>query len=50
VLGGRRIPWSRRNGWQKARPFLGALGGLVFGLFGMGIGLGLSAAVAALTA
>lgn len=48
LVGGRRIPWRRRKAWEKARPFLGALGGLGFGLLGMGIGLGLRAAVAAL--
>lgn len=48
LVGGRRISWRRRNGWEKARPFLGALGGLGFGLLGMGIGLGLRAALAAI--
>ena len=48
LVGGRRIPWRRRHAWEKARPFLGALGGLGFGLLGMGIGFGLRAALAAL--
>ena len=48
LVGGRRVAWKRRKAWEKARPFLGALGGLGFGLLGMGIGLGLRAALAAL--
>ena len=33
VLGGRRnLPFSQRNCWEKARPVLGALGGLGFGI------------------
>ena len=48
VIGGRRVRFQRKNLWEKARPFLGGLGGLGFGLLGMAIGLGLQAAVRAL--
>jgi hypothetical protein len=48
VLGGRPFPYSQRNLYEKLRPFIGAAGGLVFGLLGMLVGLGLRAAVNAL--
>jgi hypothetical protein len=42
VIGGRRRPRYRsRNWWEKLRPFLGALGGLFFGLLGVLVGWGL---------
>jgi hypothetical protein len=40
VIGGVRLPYTQRNWWEKLRPFLGALGGLLFGLLGMSIGMG----------
>lgn len=46
-LGGRRVPFKRRNTWEKVRPFLGVLGGLGFGLIGTLIGWGLQSVVAA---
>ena len=45
-LGGRRVPFKRRNTWEKVRPFLGTLGGLGFGLIGTLIGWGLQSVVA----
>ncbi len=43
MIGGQpKTAFKRRNGWEKARPFLGALGGLGFGLIGLVLGLGLS--------
>jgi len=47
-LGGYTISYSRKNPWDKGRPFLGALGGLAFGLLGMLTGVGLQVAVKAL--
>ena len=44
-LGGRRVPFRRRNTWEKVRPFLGMLGGLGFGLIGTLIGWGLQSVV-----
>jgi hypothetical protein len=44
-LGGRRVPFRRRNTWEKVRPFLGLLGGLGFGLIGTLIGWGLQSVV-----
>ena len=42
VVGGRRnLPFGRRNWWEKARPFLGGLGGFGFGFLGMLLGWGL---------
>jgi F0F1-type ATP synthase assembly protein I len=39
ALGGQqRGKFQSMNWWEKARPFLGALGGLGSGLFGMGVG------------
>lgn len=38
VIGGRRAP--RPGWWDKLRPFLGALGGLAFGLLGLAFGAG----------
>ncbi len=48
VLFGYRIPYKNRNLYEKLRPFIGAAGGLVFGLLGMLLGVGLKAAVDAL--
>jgi hypothetical protein len=49
ILGGRRVrPFKRRNWWEKARPFLGALGGLGFGMLGMLVGWGIRSAIDAL--
>ncbi|MCJ7625343.1 MAG: hypothetical protein MUO76_17735 [Anaerolineaceae bacterium] len=48
VVGGRGIPYPHRNWYEKARPLLGGLGGLIFGILGMLIGLGLRAGVNAL--
>jgi hypothetical protein len=49
VLGGRRKPpFRRRNCWEKARPFLGTLGGFAFGLFGTLLGWGISSGIQAL--
>jgi hypothetical protein len=45
-LGGRRVPFKRRNTWEKVRPFLGMLCGLGFGLIGTLIGWGLQSVVA----
>ena len=45
-LGGRRVPFRRRNTWEKIRPLLGMLGGLGFGLIGTLIGWGLQSVVA----
>jgi hypothetical protein len=42
VIGGRRKPtFSRRNWWEKLRPFFGALGGLVFSALGAALGWGI---------
>ena len=43
VGGGRGLPFSRRNCWEKSRPLLGALGGLMFGILGTLLGWGLVA-------
>ena len=49
VLGERRsLPFRRRNCWEKARPFLGALGGFVFGVLGALLGWGISAGIQSL--
>ena len=46
VVGGKRnLPFERRNWWEKARPFLGGLGGFGFGLIGTLIGWGLITAI-----
>lgn len=47
-VGGRRILPGKQNIWERLRPFLGALGGVLFALLGVGLGLGLRAAVQAL--
>ena len=47
-IGGSRSPYRHRNWWEKIRPLLGAIGGLISGLLGMGIGVGIQAAVAKL--
>ena len=42
MIGGRRqAAFTRRNWWEKLRPFFGALGGLVFGLLGSALGWGI---------
>jgi hypothetical protein len=41
VFGGTKIPYNVRTTWYKIRPLLGTTGGFVFGLMGMGVGLGL---------
>jgi hypothetical protein len=46
-LGGYPAP-RRKNWWQNLRPLLGALGGLLFGLLGMLLGLGVNWAAGAL--
>ncbi len=48
VLYSRNVLYQQRNLYEKLRPFLGAAGGLVFGLLGMLLGVGLKAAVDAL--
>jgi len=49
ILGGRRVrPFTRRNWWEKARPFIGALGGLGFGVLGMLVGWGVRSAINAM--
>jgi hypothetical protein len=45
LLGAYRIPYRIRNFYEKIRPVLGGLGGLLFGLLGMAIGLGLRAGI-----
>ena len=46
VLGGKfKQPFNRRKLWEKIRPFLGGLGGLAFGVIGMLVGWGISAAI-----
>ena len=46
LLFGRLRPVSQRRTYDKIRPFLGAAGGLAFGLLGMLIGLGLKTVIA----
>lgn len=46
-LGGQRVPYARRNAWEKMRPFLGALGGFGMGILGTMIGWGLQSVVSA---
>lgn len=41
VYGGHKVPYKFRTTWLKIRPYLGTIGGLIFGLIGMGLGLGL---------
>ncbi len=42
VLGGRRrTDFKYRNWWEKARPFLGGVGGLLFGFLGTLLGIGI---------
>jgi hypothetical protein len=41
LLGGRRIPYERKKTWEKLRPFIGAVGGLAFGVLGVLLGSGL---------
>jgi len=38
LLGGASLPMVLRTKWQKIRPFLGAVGGLVFGILGSLLG------------
>jgi hypothetical protein len=46
VLGGRRNPpFGQRNCWEKARPLLGAMGGLAFGLLGTFLGWGIASVI-----
>jgi hypothetical protein len=47
-LGGRGQRYALRNPWEKLRPFLGAIGGLLFGALGLSVGLALTAVAAAL--
>lgn len=44
---GHPIPYKQRMFYEKIRPFLGMIGGTIFGFIGMGVGLGLR--VAAMT-
>ncbi len=48
VVGGRPRRQRRQNFWEKARPFLGGLGGLAFGIVGMLAGWGVATAIAEL--
>lgn len=48
LLGGHNIRRGNVNFYEKLRPFIGAAGGLVFGLLGMLLGIGLRAALDAL--
>jgi hypothetical protein len=41
LMGSPKLPYRLRTRWQKIRIFLGAAGGLLFGLIGMLIGSGL---------
>jgi hypothetical protein len=51
ILGGRRsLSFRHRNCWEKSRPFLGALGGFVFGLLGSLLGWGIRAGIQSLLA
>ena len=46
ILGGRRrVDFKDRNWWEKARPFLGGLGGAFFGFLGLLLGLGIEKAL-----
>jgi hypothetical protein len=45
-FGGQRVPFARRNLWEKLRPLLGAMGGLGFSILGALIGWGLQAVAA----
>ncbi len=43
VLGGRRrADFKYRNWWEKARPLLGGVGGILFGILGILLGLGIA--------
>ncbi len=44
-IGGQFRSLNYKNRYEKFRPYLGGLGGFVFSLIGMGIGLGLAALV-----
>ncbi len=49
VLGGRRrTDFKYRNWWEKARPFLGGVGGLLFGFLGTLLGIGIQQMLARL--
>jgi hypothetical protein len=49
VIGSRRnLSFGRRNWWEKARPFLGGLGGFACGLLGALIGWGVIYTIEAL--
>jgi hypothetical protein len=48
VMGGSNLAYARRNTWEKLRPFLGAVGGLLFGAFGALVGVGLQVWIAAM--
>ncbi len=39
LLGSRKYPYAMRNKWEKSRPYLGGLGGLVFALLGTLVGI-----------
>ena len=41
TAGRKNLPFGRRNWWEKARPFLGGLGGFLFGLLGALLGWGM---------
>jgi hypothetical protein len=46
LIGGHRsLPFKYRNCWEKARPLLGATGGLAFGILGALLGWGIRAGV-----
>lgn len=49
ILGGRRsLPFHQRNCWEKARPLLGTLGGLIFGAMGTLLGWGINTGIQSL--
>jgi hypothetical protein len=49
VIGGKHsLPFRHRNCWEKARPFLGTMGGFVFGALGALIGWGIAAGIQSL--
>ncbi len=49
ILGGRRrTDFKYRNWWEKARPFLGGVGGLLFGFLGTLLGIGIQQILARL--
>jgi len=46
IFGGRpKLVFARRNWWEKLRPFLGGLGGLIFAALGSALGWGILSAI-----